>query len=135
LDIKDIYPLFHVETHKKDRKVNYQSKRNFRIWHYIVNHSTLIIRSEKQYNDVDYPIWYDPNCTIDIEFSGVDFISLSNKVDGLNIRKENGIYRFDENKDHYIKASSCRIGVNQFDHTQDRISDFSLEYDEVLMTF
>ena len=91
----------------------------------------MIIRSERQYHDVDYPIRFEPNCTIDIEFSGVEFISLPEKMNGLKIRKENGVYRFDENKEHTIKASSCIIGVSQFDHTQDRISDLSLEYDEI----
>lgn len=113
--------------------MKYQSNRNFRIWHYIVSHSTLIIRSEKQYDDVDYQIKYDPNCTIDIELSGVEFISLPDNIDGLDIRKENGIYRFNENTEHYVKASSCRIGINQFDHTQDRISDLSLDYDETII--
>lgn len=114
--------------------MKYQSNRNFRLWHYIASHSTLIIRSEKQYHEVEYLNKYSPNCTIDIEFYGVEFISLPDSLNGLNIRKENGIYRFDENKEHYIKASSCRIGISQFDHTQDRISDLSLEYDEILMT-
>jgi len=109
--------------------VTYQNKRKFRIWHYIVSHSTLIIRSEKQYHDVEYHFKYDPNCTIDIEFSGVEFISLPDIMNGLNIRKENEVYRFDDNKGHYVKASSCIIGVSQFDQTQDRISDLSLEYD------
>ncbi|NVN96499.1 MAG: hypothetical protein HXX18_14580 [Bacteroidetes bacterium] len=114
--------------------MTYQSERNFKIWHYIVSHSTLIIRSEKQYQDVEYLIKYEPNCTIDIEFSGIEFISLPDRMKGIKIRKENGVYRFDENKEHYIKASSCIIGISQFDHTQDRISDLSLEYDEILMT-
>jgi len=114
--------------------VTYQSKRNFRIWHYIVSHSTLIIRSEKQYEDVEYLIKHSSNYTIDIEFSGVEFISLPEKLNGLNIRKENGVYRFDENIQHYIKANSCKIGISQFDHTQDRISDMSLEYDKVITT-
>ena len=99
-----------------------------------MSHSTLIIRSEKQYHDVEYPIKYDPNCTIDIEFSGVEFISLPDRMNGLNIRKENGVYRFDENKEHYVKAISCKIGISQFEHTQDRISDLSLEYDKILMS-
>ncbi|MFI1745530.1 hypothetical protein [Thalassobellus sediminis] len=115
--------------------MKYQSNRKFRIWHYIVSHSTLIIRSEKQYEDVEYPVKYDPNCTLDIELSGVEFISLPDSFDGLKIRKEeNGIYRFNENTEYYVKASSCRIGVSQFDHTQDRISDSSLKYDEILMS-
>lgn len=114
--------------------MKYQSNRKFRIWHYIVSHSTLIIRSEKQYEDVEYPVKYNPNCMLDIELSGVEFISLPDSFDGLNIRKENGIYRFNGNSEHYVKASSCRIGVSQFDHTQDRISDLSLEYDEILMS-
>ena len=94
----------------------------------------MIIRSEKQYDDVEYLIKYSPNCTIDIEFSGIEFISLPDNLNGLNIRKENGVYRFDENKEHFVRASSCRIGISQFDHTQDRLSDLSLEYDEILMT-
>jgi hypothetical protein len=93
----------------------------------------MIIRSEKQYDDVEYSSKYSPNCTIDIEFSGIEFISLPDNLNGLNIRKENGIYRFDENNEHFVKASSCRIGISQFDHTQDRISDLSLEYDKILM--
>jgi len=110
------------------------SNRNFKIWHYIVSHSTLIIRSERQYHDVEYSVKYEPNCTIDIEFSGIEFISLPDKMDGLKIRKESGVYRIDENKEHFVKASSCIVGVSQFDNTQDRISYLSLEYDEILLT-
>ena len=113
--------------------MTYQSERKFKIWAYTVSHSTLIIRSEKQYNDVDYPIKYSPNCTIDIEFSGVDFISLPDRLEGLKIIKDKGIYKFNENKYHYVIASSCCIGISQFDHNQDRISDLSLEYDEIIM--
>ncbi len=114
--------------------MTYKNNRKFKLWAYSVSHSSLIIRSEKQYHDVEYPSEYVPNCTIDIEFSGVEFISLPETLHGLNIRRENGKYSFDENSEHYIKASSCRIGISQFDHTQDRISDLSLDYDEILMT-
>lgn len=114
--------------------MNYQSKRNFRIWHYIVSHSTLIVRSKKQYDDVYYSIKYSPNCTIDIEFSGVEFISLPSNLTGINIRKENGVYRFDDNIEHFVKASLCRVGISQFDNNEDRIIDLSLRYEEIVMT-
>ncbi len=107
--------------------------RHFKLWHYIVSHSTLIIRSERQYDDVDYSIIYEPNCTIDIEFSFVEFISLPQKINVDNLRKENGVYRFNDNKDHFVKASSCIVGVSQFED-QDRFSDFSLEYDEIILS-
>ena len=68
-------------------KETYQSKRDFRIWHYIVSHSLLN-------KDVEYSETYNPNCTIDIEFSDVSFISLPDILKGINFRKENGVYRF-----------------------------------------
>ena len=114
--------------------MNYQSNRKFRIWHYTVSHSLLIIRSEKQYDDVEYLVKNTPNCTIDIEFADVKFISLPDNINGLNIRKENGVYRFDENKEHFVKASLCRIGISQFDHNEDLLTNPSLEYDEIAMT-
>ncbi|NJM78531.1 MAG: hypothetical protein HC854_00850 [Flavobacterium sp.] len=92
----------------------------------------MIIRSEKQYEDVDYNIKYEPNYCIDIEFTGVEFISLPSNINGLNIRKEQDIYLFNENKEYYVKASFCRVGVSQFDYTQDKISDLSLEYEEII---
>lgn len=110
------------------------SKRHFKLWHYVVSHSSLIIRSEKQYHDVDYSIIYEPNCTIDLEFSGVEFISLPQKINVNNLRKENGVYRFNDNKDQYVIASSCIVGLSQFDYNQDRLFDFSLEYDEIILS-
>jgi hypothetical protein len=109
------------------------SKRHFKLWHYSVSHSTLIIRSERQYDDVEYSIIYEPNCTIDLEFSGVEFISLPEKINVYNLRKENGVYRFNDNKDHFVKASSCIVGLSQFEG-QDRLSDFSLKYDEIILS-
>lgn len=112
----------------------FENKRKFKLWSYSVSHSTLIIRSEKQYEDVDYPEKYEPNCTIDIEFKGVEFISLPDKLNEVHLVKKRGRYIFNDNSGHFVIATSCMVGLSQFNQTKDRISQPSLFYDEVLMS-
>lgn len=58
-------------------KEKFKSSRQYKILMYSIIHSILIIRSEKQYFDVNYEVKYDkPNLTIDIIFTAVDFISI-----------------------------------------------------------
>jgi hypothetical protein len=111
---------------------NFKSKRIFRIWFYAVSHSTLILRSEKQYFDVDYNIKYDdPNTTIDIILKGVDFISIPNRFDGIEVQKEGNKYIFNKNDNWVIVAYSCVVGKTDGDD-EDRIWDMSLKYDEII---
>lgn len=71
--------------------------------------------------------------TIDLEFSFVEFISLPERFNVIDLRKENDEYFFNDNKEHFVIASTCRIGMSQFDCTEDIISNFSLKYDQILM--
>ena len=112
----------------------FKSERYFRLWGYSPSFETLIIRSEKQEVDVLYPTKYIPNNTIDIEFSGVSFISLPNEFrEGLNIVKKGNKYFFNENQ--YVEATFCQIGISQWDESKDRITDFSNTYEQVILQF
>lgn len=115
--------------------MHYQCDRLFKFWKYTVSHSSMIIRSEMQYHDVNYDLIYNPNYTIDIEFSGVDFISIPQKFHGLKIRKMGNKYIFDDKEEHYIIASSCVIGISKWDFNKDRLTDISLKYDGIILEF
>jgi len=111
----------------------YKSKRYFRIWFYTVSHSTLLIRSEKQYSDVDYRINYeDPDTTIDLEFSAVDFISIPKDFDGVEIERKSTKYIFNNNENWFVQAHSCVIGKSSWDYNQGVFSDTNLKYDETI---
>ena len=92
----------------------------------------MLIRSEMQYADVEYPIKYSPNVTIDIEFTGIHFISIPNSFDGIKIKRIENRYIFNDNPNHFLEASSGIIGVSKWDHTKSRFDDLRLEYDEVI---
>jgi hypothetical protein len=110
----------------------FKSQRIYRIWMYTVSHSTLIIRSEKQYFDVDYEVKYDkPNLTIDVIFTAVDFISIPESFNDIEIQKIGDKYIFNNNKDWYVKAARCDVGKYVGDE-EDKIWDASLKYNETI---
>ncbi|TDP02451.1 hypothetical protein [Flavobacterium sp. 245] len=106
--------------------------RNYRIWMYTVSHCTLILRSEKQYFDVEYNDKYDnPNTTIDVILNGVDFISIPSNFDGIYIKKDNDKFIFNNNENWYVKAFNCWIG--KYDgEIEDQIWQRDLDYDEII---
>ena len=111
---------------------NYKCNRIYRIWIYAVSHCTLVIRSERQYPDVDYIKKYDcPDMTIDLIFTGVKFISIPEKFDELELVKRGDRYYFNDNEDWYVDASSCVIG-KYLGEDEDDIWIGELEYDELI---
>lgn len=109
----------------------YNCKRIYRIWMYTVSHATLILRSEKQYPDVDYKYKYDnPNVTIDITFNAVDFISLPEKIVGLEIIKKGNKYIINNNENWYVRAANCFIGKYEGED-EDKVWTGDLKYDEL----
>jgi len=111
---------------------NFKSNRIFRIWMYTVSHSTLILRSEKQYVDVNYDFKYDdPEATIDLIFSAVDFISIPEWFDAVEIKKHDDKFIFNNNENWFVKAAFCNVGKYSGEN-QDDIWHRNLEYDEVI---
>ena len=99
---------------------------------YSVSHSILIIRSEKQYFDVNYEVKYDePNLTMDIIFTDVDFISIPSKFNNIEIKKIGKKYIFNSNENWYIEAANCVIG-KYFGDDENNIWHDNLNYNEVI---
>ena len=95
---------------------SFNSNRKYKIWMYTVSHSTLILRSEKQYFDVDYDVKYEePNITIDIIFTGVDFISLPDNFTEINIDKKGNKFVFNNNDNWFVEAADCTVGKYEGD--------------------
>ncbi|SEW40258.1 hypothetical protein SAMN05421841_2685 [Chryseobacterium wanjuense] len=131
-------------------KTLYKSNRKFRIWAYMVSHSSLILRSEMKYPDQDdYAESISSN--IDIEFWAVSYINLPSDLLGINIReitsealpkeinKDLLIFdmrifelKSDESK-YYVIAGGILIGENKWIN-QDRIFNYdsNLKHDKIL---
>jgi len=111
---------------------SFKSSRKFRIWMYTVSHSTLILRSEKQYSDVDYDLKYDePNITIDLIFSGVDFISIPDSFANLEVKRDDDKFIFNNNEGCFIKAAFCNVGKYSGEN-EDDIWHRQLDYDVII---
>lgn len=128
---------------------NKLKNRRFKLWAYNVSHRRLLLRSEKQYLDLEYEFEYHPNCTVDFEFSGVVYMDIPTDFSLLDLKfneeksipkrfMEYGDLKYFEligkNETHSIIASSCIVGESQWDN-QDRLSNPGLEYDKVLIRF
>lgn len=111
---------------------DFKCKRSYRIWMYTASHCTLIIRSEKQYFDVEYNDKYDePNTTIDVILNGVDFISIPNSFSEIHIKKDNEKFIFNNNENWYVNASNCWIGKYE-EEDEDQVWQRDLNYDEII---
>jgi hypothetical protein len=82
-----------------------------------------------QYSDVEYETEYFPNNTIDIEFSGVEHISIPTNFEKIEIMRNGDKFIFNGNSSLYVIASSCLIGTSHWGHDEGRFSDLSLKYD------
>jgi hypothetical protein len=124
------------------------NNRLFKLWGYTVSHGYLLIRSEKQYPDVVYPLKYDPNFTIDIEFWGVAHMNIPTRFEGLTIRKKdsNNVERMkmlsvdkdmkcfslsDGKNEYYVIAAGCIIGASNWG-LESRFTDPNLQYDKII---
>jgi len=106
-------------------------KRKFKVWFFTPSHSTLIIRSEKQYDDVDYIVKYDePDLTIDVEFTDVKFISIPQYFNEIKIKKADNKFIFNDNENWFIEAFSCVVGKSNFELNENVFS--GLKYTEVI---
>lgn len=111
--------------------IHFESKRKCKIWMYTVSHSTLIVRSEKQYSDVEYDYEYDdPNTTIDLIFNGVDFISIPHSFEEISIKNINGKFIFNNNENWYVDAANCWIGKYQGEDINQML-ERDIKYDEL----
>jgi hypothetical protein len=121
--------------------------RTFKIWAYTVSHNFLILRSPLVPKDVDdFKDSYDYN--LDIEFTYVQYmdipatliisslteliINIPEKFHFYNIVLKCKVFEVISNDNrYYIVAGSYRIGTNKWIN-EDRISNMSLAYDEIL---
>ena len=133
----------------KTMKRIFSSKRSYKIWHYSISHNSLIIRSEKQYFDVEYENKYDNNNTIDLEFSGVEYINLPSYFEKIEIRivvnipeelsnfikNKEKVFQLivDSNTSYFIVASSLVIGESDWGADKDKLSDLSLNYKNIIL--
>ncbi|MEN9609431.1 MAG: hypothetical protein RLZZ628_245 [Bacteroidota bacterium] len=129
--------------------MQFKSENYFQPWIYIVSHSQMIIRNQT-YPSVRGET--DPICdTIDIEFWGIDYINIPTSFRGIDIQIESnpstllqdykkkwgGVKIFkiiSEKQIYHIIAAGCVVGKSHWVN-EDRLSNFSLKYDEVLMKF
>lgn len=130
-------------------KTFYNSNRSFKLWAYIVSHSSLLIRSEMKYPDQDN---YEENTSynIDLEFWAVSYINIPTDLYEISIKEitekelpkeiDRNLLMFDmkifelQSKEHkyYIFAGGLLIGKNKWEN-QNRIFDSSnLEHDEII---
>ncbi|SDJ22907.1 hypothetical protein SAMN05421542_3089 [Chryseobacterium jejuense] len=128
------------------------SNRKFKIWAYTVSHSSLLIRSVMQYDDMeDYS--EETSFNIDLEFSFVEYMDLKTTWDSISIsvvERENlrsdlkekfdlyegKIFEIESNKEKsYIVAYSLLIGINKWG-LDDRIFNhqMNLKHDEILVS-
>lgn len=120
----------------------YRNKRIFRLWEYSISHESLLIRSEKQYEDVIYENKYYPNITIDIEFWGVRELNIPSKFHGIKISKiisfeesQLGLKKFLINDNYYVISAGCLIGGSNWDSDETRIRNPNLNYNEIFKTW
>lgn len=123
--------------------------RTYKIWAYTVSHNFLILRSPMAFKDVEGYSEYN-SFNVDIEFTAVVYLDLPSIIHGIAIKEctENIPEKFkhycegtgnklfeilSEGKFYYIVAGGYRIGKNTW-IAEDRISNLSLEYDEILAT-
>jgi hypothetical protein len=108
----------------------------------------LLLRSEKQYSDVDYAVKYNPNFTIDMEFTGVEYIDLPISFNGITIKiitknipeklnkyiqKDLKIFSLsNKNKQFYLVASSCIIGSSLWGLEKNRLDSIELNYNDII---
>jgi len=129
----------------------YNSNRKFKMWAYIVSHSSLLLRSEMKFPDQDN-YTEDQSYNIDFEFWAVNYINIPTILNNIIIKEitekevpmeiDKNLLKYNmkifelesEEKKYYIIAGGLLIGKNQWVN-QDRIlnSNLNLEHDEVIL--
>ncbi|MDR4892811.1 MULTISPECIES: hypothetical protein [unclassified Chryseobacterium] len=129
----------------------YNSNRKFKMWAYIVSHSSLLLRSEMKFPDQDN-YTEDQSYNIDFEFWAVNYINIPTILNNIIIKEitekevpmeiDKNLLKYNmkifelesKEKKYYIIAGGLLIGKNQWVN-QDRIlnSNLNLEHDEVIL--
>ncbi|WP_419869893.1 hypothetical protein [Chryseobacterium sp. CT-SW4] len=128
----------------------FKSNRTFKLWAYIVSHSSLLIRSEMKYPDQEE--YSDPTSyNIDLEFWAVRYINIPSILYELSIKEimmeelpeeiNKDFLKYDMkvfeiisgDRKYYIIAGGVLIGENKWGN-QDRILNLNLnlKHDEIL---
>lgn len=130
--------------------MRFYSNRKFKMWAYVVSHSSLLLRSEMKYSDQD-DYSEDQAYNIDLEFWAVSYINipaylyeitineitekeLSIDIDKELLKYNMKIFKLESaGKKYYIIAGGLLIGKNSWIN-QDRIFDYNLnlEHDEII---
>ncbi|AZA84679.1 hypothetical protein C1637_07525 [Chryseobacterium lactis] len=126
------------------------SNRKFKIWGYIVSHSSLLIRSERKYPDQDD--YTKDNCyNIDLEFWAVNYMNIPTSIDNIIIKEipedhlsmeiDKDLLKYNMKifelesvgRKYYVIAGGLLIGKNSWIN-QDRIFDYNLNlnHDEII---
>ncbi|WP_185287477.1 hypothetical protein [Chryseobacterium lactis] len=128
----------------------FYSNRKFKMWAYIVSHSSLLLRSEMKYPDQDD---YSENTSynIDLEFWTVSYINIPTYLYGITIKEitekelpvsiDKELLKYNmkifelesTGRKYHIIAGGLLVGKNSWIN-QDRIFDYNLnlEHDEIL---
>ncbi|SFN92286.1 hypothetical protein SAMN05421594_4727 [Chryseobacterium oleae] len=130
--------------------MTFYSNRKFKIWAYVVSHSSLLLRSEMKYPDQD-DYSEDEAYNIDLEFWAVSYIDIPTNLYELDIKEiavkdlskdinqdllmyNMKIFEIKSKKEKYhIIAGGLLIGKNKWEN-QDRIFDYqsNLVHDEIV---
>ena len=145
------YQIIHLLVIKFMKTLQYNSSRTFKLWAYIVSHSSLLIRSEMQYPDQEN-YSEETGYNIDLEFWALNYIDIPSKLNKLTIKEigeqelppkinrdllihDMKIFQLESNESkYYIIAGGLLIGKNRWEN-KDRIFDYNsnLEHDEILV--
>ena len=124
--------------------MKYKIERKFKLWAYSISHKSLVLRSEMQYEDVEYDYKLERNVTIDIEFYGVSLVNIPTFIDIIDINQESvidlssmnvvdeGQKVYQINEDFHIIASGYLIGESEWGADLCRIFNLELEYDKII---
>lgn len=130
--------------------MTFYSNRKFKIWAYVVSHSSLLLRSEMKYPDQD-DYSEDEAYNIDLEFWAVSYIDIPTNLYELDIKEiavkdlckdinqdllmyNMKIFEIKSKKEKYhIVAGGLLIGKNKWEN-QDRIFDYqsNLVHDKII---
>lgn len=127
--------------------MEYNSKRLFKVWAYTVSHSFLLLRSPMLFEDLE-GYSDETRFNIDIEFTTVFYLDIPSKLEGIAISEITNeipdkikhyasssgskIFEIRSNEDRfYIASGGFKVGENYW-LSDDRVTNFDLEYDEVL---
>ncbi|MBK1897307.1 hypothetical protein [Chryseobacterium paridis] len=131
-------------------KTLYASNRTFKLWAYTVSHSSLLLRSEMKYPDLE-GYSKETSYNIDFEFWAVSYIDIPMKLDQVLVKKiteqelpahiDRNLLKYDmkifqlqsKEQAYHIIAGGLLIGENRWEN-EDRIFNYhsNLEHDKII---